>query len=149
MTFVVSAATLIAALVLSTTALAASDTNPSPGGWSTTVAAGLPSTLAPGATEQIRFVVTNGSQDTKPLNSVTAAIPTEADGDAETIGRVDIPGCLARWFTASVDASDPALPPQVTAGASYAGRVNLTMRDSGTDQDACRGAAPAVSVTAG
>lgn len=147
-TFVVAATTLIAVLVLATTALAALGSDTSGGGWSTTVAAAVPSTLAPGATEQIPFVVTNGSHDTRPLSSLTASIPTEPSGDAETAGRVDIPGCLARWFTALIDPANAALPPQVTPGASYAGRIALTMRDSGTDQDACRGAAPAVSVTA-
>jgi hypothetical protein len=140
---------MIGVLVLATTALAALHSgNASGGGWSTTVAAALPSTLAPGATEQIPFVVTNATHDTKPLNSVTATIPTEPGGDAETIGGVDIPGCVARWFTAVVDPANAAFPPQVTPGASYAGRIALTMRDSDTDQNACRGATPAVSVTA-
>jgi hypothetical protein len=80
---------------------------------------------------------------------VTVTIVTEPDGDAATAAGDDIEGCLASWFTASLDQSNRALPPQVTPGASYAGLVDLTMRDSDTPQDACRDAAPAVSVTAG
>jgi hypothetical protein len=93
-------------------------------------------------------VVTNSGHDTRALNDVAAAVAAAPTGDAETAAGADIHGCLAAWFTVSVDEGNRALPPQVTPGASYGGWVDLTMRDSGTDQDACWGAAPAVSVIA-
>jgi len=70
-------------------------------------------------------------------------------GDARTAGGADIRGCRAKWFTVVVDRANRPLPARLAPGASYRGRVKLIMRDSGTNQDACRGAAPAVSITAG
>lgn len=101
-----------------------------------------------GAGESLPFTIANSRAGNESLRAVTVSLLTAPNGDAETAAGADIPGCLARWFTAVVDPANAAFPPQVTPDASYAGRIALTMRDSDTDQNACRGATPAVSVTA-
>jgi hypothetical protein len=55
-------------------------------------------------------------------------------------------GCRAGWLRATVDtAAHPAISP----GSSYMGQVTLRMLDSGSNQDACENAVPAVEVSAG
>ena len=75
-------------------------------------------------------------------------MPTEANGDAETAGGADITGCKAAWFTAVADAGNPTVPADVAPAGTYVGKVDLTMQDSGTNQNACQGVSPAVTVTA-
>ncbi len=107
--------------------------------------------LYPGAaadTEYLPFTVTNNGKGHQAVTSTVASLPAEGNGDAETAGGADIPGCLASWFTVTVDASNPALPADVAPAGTYTGKVDLTMQDSGTNQNACQSAAPAVTVTA-
>jgi hypothetical protein len=106
--------------------------------------------LYPGAsndTEYLPFTVTNNGSGRQAVTSITAALPTKANGDAQTAAGADIAGCLASWFTVTVDASNPSLPANVAPGGTYTGKVDLTMQDSGTNQDPCQNAAPAVTVT--
>ena len=107
--------------------------------------------LYPGATNNTEFVpftVTNNGNGHQSLASITAALPTQANGDVQTAAGADIPGCLASWFTVTVDTGNPALPSNLAAGGTYVGKVDLTMQDSGTNQNACQNAAPAVKITA-
>jgi hypothetical protein len=107
--------------------------------------------LYPGAshdTERVRITVTNTGRSAQRLSSVSASIPTRANGDAQTAAGADIRGCRAAWFSASIGGGASTLPVELSRGAVYAGHVDLVMRDSGTNQDACRGASPAITVTA-
>jgi hypothetical protein len=106
--------------------------------------------LYPGAsndTEYLPFTATNNGSGKQAVTSVTVSIPSKPNGDAETSGGTDITGCQASWFTATVDAGNPSLPSDVAAGGTYTGKVDLTMQDSGTNQNACQNAAPSVTVT--
>ncbi len=106
--------------------------------------------LYPGAnndTEYLPFTATNNGSGKQAVTNVTVSIPAEGNGDAKTAAGADIVGCLASWFTATVDATDPSLPADVAAGGTYAGKIDLTMQDSGTNQNACQNAAPSVTVT--
>jgi hypothetical protein len=87
------------------------------------------------------FSATTGSRANRTLPRFAVSIPAEPNGDAETMAAADIPGCLARWFTATVEDI-------VDRAGAYDGAVALTMRDSGTNQDACENESPAVTVTA-
>jgi hypothetical protein len=146
-----------AALVLSTSALAVgAGSSPAPARWKTTLGpvtwSGQPTALYPGAagdTELVAVRVANSGHVAARLRSVTASIPTEADGDAETVAGADIRGCRASWFTISIKHGNRALPAEIASGASYTGRLDLAMRDSATNQDACEGASPAFTVRAG
>jgi hypothetical protein len=107
--------------------------------------------LYPGAssdTELLPFTVTNNGHGHQAVTSITASLPAETNGDAETAGGADITGCQASWFTATVDSSNAALPANLAAAGTYTGKIDLTMQDSGTNQNACQNAAPAVTITA-
>ncbi len=114
---------------------------------------GALSALYPGAsndTEYVPFTVTNNGHGNQGLQSVTVTIPSESNGDAETAGSSpsDITGCKASWFTAQLDSGNPAVPADLAAGATYTGKVDLTMQDVNSSQDACQNASPAVTITA-
>jgi hypothetical protein len=107
--------------------------------------------LYPGAssdTELLPFTVTNNGNGHQAVTSITAALMTKTNGDAETSSGNDITGCLASWFTATVDSGNASLPANLAPGGTYTGKVDLTMQDSGTNQNACQGAVPAVTITA-
>ena len=93
-------------------------------------------------------MVTNASHAGQRLNRTVASVPETGGGDAHTAAGADIRGCRATWFAVVVDHADRPLPLELGARASYRGKVELTMRDSGTNQDACKGASPAIAVTA-
>ena len=106
--------------------------------------------LYPGAPgERLAFTVTNAGHGTQRPGWVRALIAAAGNGDAETATGVDIRGCRASWFRVTVDHGGGSLPARVAPGTSYRGAAQLTMRDSGTNQDACRGAAPAVTIAGG
>lgn len=115
--------------------------------WSGTLTA-----LYPGAandTELLPFTVTNNGNGHQAVTNVVISMPTEANGDAETTGNVDIPGCKAAWFTAAADPGNAALPADLAPSGTYTYKVDLTMQNlTTTVQDACKSAAPAVTITA-
>ena len=115
-------------------------------GWSGRLTALYPGVR--GDTELLAFTVTNAGQARQRLSRVLASVPATSGGDARTAAGGDIRGCRATWFAVVVDRADRTPPVQLAPGASYRVRVELTMRDSGTNQNACRGAAPAVSLAA-
>jgi hypothetical protein len=107
--------------------------------------------LYPGATsdtEYLNFTVTNNGHGHQAVTSITASLPTESNGDAETAAGADIAGCQASWFTATVDPTNPALPDNLAPNGVYTGKIDLTMQDSGTSQNSCQNASPAVTITA-
>ena len=91
--------------------------------------------------------MTNNGKGHQAVTSITASLPAETNGDAETAAGADIAGCQASWFTATVDTGNPALPANLAPAGTYAGKIDLTMQDSGTNQNACQGAAPAVTAS--
>ena len=143
-----------AALFLSTSALAVGagssrppasmEDDPRTATWS-----GKLTALYPGArddTEIFAFTVTNAGRVRAAPELGLASVPDgrrrRADG-----GRRRHRGCRATWFAVVVDDADRRLPLELAPGASYPGKVELSMRDSGTNQDACEGASPAIAVT--
>jgi hypothetical protein len=138
-------ATTGVALFLSTAALAVvgGSSSAPPPKWTTSLGRGTWSgkltALYPGVpndTERFTVRIVNTSHAAERLSSVTASIATTG-----------APGCRASWFTIAVVHQRP-VPAQVAPGNSFAGTVLLAMRNSGTNQDACRGAMPAFRVTA-
>jgi hypothetical protein len=144
-----------AALFLSTAAFAVGAGSSQPQTqWKATLGpptwSGKLTALYPGArgdTELFGFTVTNIGRSKQRLSRIVASVPA-GGGDAQTGAGDDIRGCRATWFTVLVDHADRPLPLKLAPGASYRGKVELTMRDSATSQNACRGASPAVTVTA-
>jgi hypothetical protein len=120
-----------------------------PAGWSGRLTALYPGVR--GDAELLGFTITNAGRARQAVGRVVASVPAAADGDARTAAGADIRGCRAKWFTVVIDRADRPLPAALAPGAAYRGKVGLSMGDSGTNQNGCRGAAPAVtvSVTAG
>lgn len=114
--------------------------------WSGSLTALFPGGTAD--TEYLPFTVTNNGHGHQAVTSITASLPAETNGDAETAAGADITGCQASWFTTTVDSSDPALPANLAPAGTYAGKIDLTMQDSGSNQNSCQNAAPAVTITA-
>jgi hypothetical protein len=146
-----------AVLVLSTSAFAVGGgSSPPPARWRMSLGpvawSGRLTALYPGVrgnAELFAFTVTNAGRAKQRLTRVAASVAATGGGDAQTAGGAAIRGCRANWFSVAVDRGGRPLPLQVAPGTSYRGKVGLTMRDSGTNQNACRGAAPAVTITAG
>jgi hypothetical protein len=137
-----SAGTAIGALALFATALPAPVTRANRPLWAIKISEPRSSArLSPGAAETLPFTATTRSRATRTPPRFAASIPAQPNGDAETMAAADIPGCLARWFTATV-------AEVVERAGGYDGAVVLTMRNSGTNQDACQDESPAVTVTA-
>ena len=154
------AAVVATVLVLSTSALArgghprrAADaaapqwvTSVGPSAWS-----GRLNALYPGVandTEIRPITVLNDGSSTARLLAVTASVAAASGGDARTIAGADIRGCRASWFTAWIAHGSRALPTDVGSGKEFTGQLDLVIRDTASDQDACRHASPAVTVTA-
>jgi hypothetical protein len=107
--------------------------------------------LYPGAANDIEYIpfsVTNVGGAEKPLSAIVASIAREPNGDAKTADGADIRGCQASWFTVSAATWGRVLPADIGPGRSYTGRIAVTMRDSSTNQDACRDTSPAVTISA-
>lgn len=107
--------------------------------------------IYPGSgTEAIPFTVTNNGKGAQNLKSLSYAIKNDggSPAQAETSNGTVITGCQASWFSASGDGGNGTLPSDLSAGGTYSGKVNVTMSDSGGNQDACQGASPGVVVTA-
>jgi hypothetical protein len=118
--------------------------------WSGTLTALYPEPVGTTTdTELIPFTVTNNGNGHQAVTNVQISLPTEANGDAETAASADITGCKAAWFTATADATNGAVPADLASGGTYSGKVDLTMQNlTNTVQDACKGVAPAVTITA-
>ena len=145
------------AFVLSTSALAIGGgaTPSSAAQWRTSLGparwTGRLTALYPGAaddTEVFSITVTNASRAMQSLRSVIASVRVQGGRDVGTVAGADIPGCRASWFRVSIARASRALPARIAPGASYTASLELAMRNSATNQDACRGAAPAFTVTA-
>jgi hypothetical protein len=153
---VVIVAAVAAALALSTSALAVGGgSSAAPPRWKIGLGSatwsGRLTMLDPGAANDIErfpFTLGNGGRASQRLRSVTVAIATAAGGDAETAAGADIRGCRASWFAVSLDPRDRSLPAKLGPGATYSGRLDLSMRDSAGNQDACEGASPAFTLSA-
>lgn len=105
--------------------------------------------LLPGSGSQtVTYVVTNTGSGAEDLNATAAALTTDASGGVyDTTSGTFVDGCQASWFTVAI--TDPNLPVDLAPGGSYsAGSATITMQDSGTNQDACEGLTPQVTVSA-
>jgi hypothetical protein len=118
------------------------------GTWEVTPGTPSGGPLYPGSgSETIQFTVKNTGSGDEEFSSALPSVPVyDSTTDAETSAGADILNCTASWFDATVT-SDPDLNTEVGAGDSVSVVVTVTLSDSGTDQDACENAAPAVSLS--
>lgn len=92
----------------------------------------LPDTLYPGGSTAVNFTITNTS-------SSTAVQVGKVVADSIT-GLPD--GCDAAWFTFD----DVTVNSSIDASGSLPESGTLHFRDSGTNQDACKGATPTLNL---
>jgi hypothetical protein len=141
------------ALVLSTSAFAlGGGAAPAPAQWKTKLGgaawSGRVAALYPGAGNDVELKsisVTNDSRGKQRLSAVTASIRTTG-GDVQNVAGGEIRGCRASWFGVSVEHASRSLPAVIPPGDAYTAKIALTMRNTATNQNACRGAAPAFTV---
>ena len=108
--------------------------------------------LAPGngVIDSIGFTVTNATSTAQTVNNETWALTTDSNGGVyDTLTSQYVDGCQASWFTVVGGDGGVALPHSLAAGASLDnGGLTVTMpADAGTDQSACQGLDPQVTVT--
>jgi hypothetical protein len=141
------------ALVLSTSAFAlGGGAAPAPAQWKTSLSgaawSGRVAALYPGAANDIELksiTVTNDTHKKERLVGVMATIRTTG-GDVQNAAGAEIQGCRASWFGVSVEHASRSLPAMIPPGDAYMAKVAFTMRDTASNQDACRGTAPAFTV---
>jgi hypothetical protein len=141
------------ALVLSTSAFALNGGSRAPlPKWRTTIGtlvwSGHLTALYPGAlndTELRTITVVNATNSREPLAGVTASIRS-AGGYVQNAAGVTIAGCRASWFTITVEHASRRLPAIIPPRDGYTAQIAFTMRDAGTNQDACREGSPAFTV---
>jgi hypothetical protein len=113
--------------------------------------------LYPGVgTENLDFTITNSSGGPQALTAVNAAVVTDGSGLAETGNPASyITGCYASWFNASFSGAlylngvTPYTYGQAVPSGQYVwGQVAVSMTESGTDQSACEGSTPNITVNA-
>jgi len=116
-------------------------------GWSITSVSTSGGPLYPNAgTEDVYFNVNNTGGGAQLLSSVGVSLTTDSVGvyDANTAKFVD--GCLASWFNVTEVAGAPGGtygPGTVTPTYEFA----ITLPDSGTDQSACEGLYPQLTIS--
>jgi hypothetical protein len=110
-----------------------------------TVSAATGGPLYPGSgSENLAYTVKNEGSGAQNVNATSASVASDEGGDI-TQGGEPVEGCKAAWFTATD--SSPA-PVDLAGSESASGSVEVTMQDSGTNQDACQGASPDITVSA-
>ncbi len=102
-------------------------------------------TMYPGSgTSTVNYTVTNNGSGNQFLNGTTAAVVNDGSGNVEQSG-TPVPGCLVAWFSAANNS--PAAATIAPAGTTT-GSTDVTMIESGTNQNACKSVTPDILVTA-
>jgi hypothetical protein len=104
-------------------------------------------TMDPGEGDTtMTFSVTNNSAGDEQYSSETASVNSDpTSGDVTQAGVVQ-DGCLASWFDTTVQ-GDANLDANIPSEDAVDITVDVTMSDSGTNQDACENVDPDVTLT--
>jgi hypothetical protein len=99
--------------------------------------------LYPGSgVETLPYTVTNPSAGNQNLASTSATVASS--GGNITQGGVAVPGCLAADFTAN----NTSVSKNLAGGESTSSSVEVTMQDSGVNQDKCQSTSPDITIEA-
>jgi hypothetical protein len=100
-------------------------------------------TMYPGAgTSTLPYTVTNPSAGHQALDGTAATVVADGAGDIAEKG-VTVLGCKSEWFTAT-DTGPGSI--NLAGGDSATGSVAVTMANDASNQDACQGRHPDVTV---
>ena len=104
--------------------------------------------LYPGSgTTNLAYHVKNVGQGQQSVSSITAGLKTNQSGEVyDATTQAAATGCLATWFT--VTNHPGTLPDNLANNASHNGSADVVLNDSGTNQDACQGVKPQLTVSA-
>jgi hypothetical protein len=111
-----------------------------------TVTAGAPSgTMLPGSgTTTIVYTIQNASTGNQKDEGDSVVMATS--GSDVTSHGVDVPGCLASWFTPTIG-TDNATGVDFTPSQQETVTVSVAMTDAAANQDACEGVTPDVTLS--
>jgi hypothetical protein len=110
---------------------------------------------AGGASAALTYRITNAGTGHEGLDDVTVVFATATDANGDTVVVNDatgapVIGCLARWFSVgSTTLSSGALPADLSGGGYITGSTRVSMLNDSAPQNACAGANPRLTVTAG
>jgi hypothetical protein len=93
--------------------------------------------------ENLAYTVKNPSPGYQNLASTSAKVVDDGSGNIKS-GGVAVPGCLSKDFTAK----NTSVSKNLKGGESISSSVEVTMQDSGENQDACQGKSPEITVEA-
>ena len=112
--------------------------------WGVVVSADTTHALFPGSgSETLTYTITNSDTGNQALTSVTASVPA-LNSDITELG-VEVPGCLASWFTATAGAPTPGLGVSIAPTTSATGSVSVSMSNVNLSQDVCAGHTPDIT----
>ena len=119
------------------------------GGWAVTVKSDTTGTLLPGSgNEKIGYTITNSGKGAQAFSTVAATVNADSSGNVvDATTKNPVVGCLASYFTADAGVTTPAAGTSIAKNGTATGTVTVTMTDSGTNQDACEGVSPEITVT--
>lgn len=110
---------------------------------------GISGSMYPGAgSSVVTFTVTNNGSGAQAIESGNLAALVKDDGSGNiTQSGTALVGCLSTWFHASPGTPASGYGVSIAATHSTTDDVTVTMDDSGTNQDVCKGATPDVKLT--
>lgn len=115
-----------------------------------TVTVGAPTggNLYPGSgTDTVSIDVHNNNSGHQQVSAVAASLTANSNGDVlNTSSGQTATGCKAAWFT--VTPSQTGLPADVAGNGDYTTSATITMQDVNTNQNACQGVSPQLTVSA-
>jgi archaellum component FlaG (FlaF/FlaG flagellin family) len=104
--------------------------------WAVTVSHDSSAALFPGSgSETLTYTIKNVGGGNQELNAVSISV-------------ADAGGCLGSWFTATDNGGDHAVPSTMAPGAVDTGTLRISLNETNSDQDACQGISPQVTVSA-
>lgn len=112
--------------------------------WVVTVTNDTSNGLYPGSgSETLTYKITNPGPAQQELNAVAVSVANSGTSGA----------CLGSWFTATDNGSTNGVTPggasgNLASGAFDTGTITIVLNDSGSNQDACQGVSPSVTVSA-
>lgn len=111
----------------------------------TVVAGTATGTMYPGAgTSTVPFTVTNKGSGAQAYTLLTPTVASSG-GNITQSGNA-LPGCLAAWFTPVLGTPSVAANTSIAPGGNFTVSVNVTMTDSGTNQNVCANATPDITL---
>ena len=113
--------------------------------WSVAVGTFSGGPVYPGSgTDSATYTITNTGNGNQALTSVAATV-NSSSSDVTQSG-TPVAGCLASWYTAAAGAPTPALNTAIAKNATATGTVSVTLTESNSSQNPCKGINPDINI---